>query len=298
MKPFAAKVTRYGRDRYQIELPEMGIGESVDFLVRSDVHWDNPHCDRRLEKRHLDQAVERGALILDFGDLFCAMQGKGDPRGSKSDIRPEHNTGQYLDSLISTATDYYEPYAEHFVLICQGNHESGVLKHRETDLTDRLAERLTERTGHRVHAGGYVNWIRILGRRSGGSRVPGFTIYATHGYGGGGPVTMDTIQTARQSDYLDGVDVVFSGHTHHAWHVERSKVSMSTRGEIYQREMDFVKLPTYKQEYLGTDGRGFHHEKGRGPKPLGAWWMRLTMRRDQQDGRDVTWIERTFTRAK
>jgi hypothetical protein len=40
------------------------------FLLRSDSHHDNALCDHALEKRHLDMAVERGAGIFDFGDLF------------------------------------------------------------------------------------------------------------------------------------------------------------------------------------------------------------------------------------
>lgn len=58
-------------------------------MLSSDRHHDNIHCDRRLERRHLEQAAARSALIVDAGDLFCAMQGKYDPRSSMDDIRPE-----------------------------------------------------------------------------------------------------------------------------------------------------------------------------------------------------------------
>jgi len=43
-------------------------------LVTSDRHWDSVHSDRTMQKRHLDEAVERNALIIDLGDLFDAMQ--------------------------------------------------------------------------------------------------------------------------------------------------------------------------------------------------------------------------------
>ncbi|NBW21525.1 MAG: hypothetical protein EBR82_77560 [Caulobacteraceae bacterium] len=61
------------------------------FFLLSDLHWDNPHCDRELLKKHLDAAVKRDAGVFIFGDLFCAMQGKYDPRGNKEGIRPEHS---------------------------------------------------------------------------------------------------------------------------------------------------------------------------------------------------------------
>ena len=46
-------------------------------LLRSDVHHDNPKCKQDMERRHLDEAIEYDAPIIDNGDLFCAMHGSG-----------------------------------------------------------------------------------------------------------------------------------------------------------------------------------------------------------------------------
>lgn len=93
------------------------------FLLTSDHHWDNPKCDRQLLKKHHDEAVDREAGILSVGDLYCAMQGKYDKRSNKSAVRPEHNVGNYLDALVSTAADWYGPYAHNYIVMSQGNHE-------------------------------------------------------------------------------------------------------------------------------------------------------------------------------
>ena len=63
-----------------------------------------------MEERHLEQAIKRNAIILDNGDLFCAMEGKGDRRGAKN-LRPENVAGNYLDTLVSDAANRYEKYA-------------------------------------------------------------------------------------------------------------------------------------------------------------------------------------------
>lgn len=42
------------------------------YLLTSDWHWDNPKCNRELLRKHINQAKERNAKILVFGDLFCA----------------------------------------------------------------------------------------------------------------------------------------------------------------------------------------------------------------------------------
>ena len=74
-------------------------GSDVRIAMLSDLHWDNPHCDRDLLKRHLDYCLEEDIPVMINGDMFCLMQGRGDNRRNKSDIRPEHNNAMYLDSL-------------------------------------------------------------------------------------------------------------------------------------------------------------------------------------------------------
>ena len=41
-----------------------GSGDEQWFLLQSDVHWDNPKCDRKKLKRHLDEAVKRYEKIV------------------------------------------------------------------------------------------------------------------------------------------------------------------------------------------------------------------------------------------
>jgi hypothetical protein len=261
------------------------------FLLRSDAHQDNPHSRTDLEMKHLKEAEERNAIVLDFGDLFCAMEGKGDRRGAKN-LKPEHTKGCYLDALVNTAADKYEPYAHIWALMGQGNHEYSILQHQETDLLERLTAMLQDRTGHKVQAGGFANWVQIrMGRRV------TYKIYAHHGYGGGGPVTQDTIQGQRMAAYVEGADCTVSGHVHSAWAMEKQKVMLSpTSKKQMTKELLQLKIPTYKDEFM-TEGRGFHHMKGREPKPLGAWWLKLKVARNaRENGSDM--IVAIYERAK
>ena len=107
-------------------------------LLISDVHWDNPKCDRDMLKRHLDQAKELEADILLNGDTFCLMQGAYDPRKSKNDIRPEHNKANYLDAVVNDAIEWFSPYANLIKVVGYGNHETNILKRQETDVIDRF----------------------------------------------------------------------------------------------------------------------------------------------------------------
>ena len=245
---------------------EIGEGWEQWFLLQSDEHWDNPHCDRALHRRHHEQAQRRGAGILKFGDFFCAMQGKYDPRSSKDSIRPEHQTVNYLDALVDTAADYLAPYAANIALLCPGNHETAILKRLETNLTQRLANKVG------VQAGGYSGFIRFLFSRGDGGRSS-HSLFWHHGYGGGGPVTKGTIQTNRRGVWLPDPTFLVTGHIHEEWLLTQPRLRLGQTGKTYQDEQIHVQLPTYKDEF--TLSGGYHVENGRPPKPLGGAWLRF-----------------------
>ena len=248
-------------------------------LLRSDVHHDNPHSQRALEKRHLDEARERGAAIIDAGDLFCAMQGKYDKRSDKSCVRPEHQRGDYLDALIRTAADFYEPYAHNFVVIGDGNHETSIRDRHETDLNERLCQILRDRTGAKVQHSGYSGWVRFLFDQA-GTTSDSVTLHYIHGYGGGGPVTLDMIQAQRRRAYIEGADVLYSGHTHDEWVAPTQKFGLSMRHTPYQKRVWSIKTTTYKDEF-GDGMGGFHVQTGKPPKPVGAVWLEFKVRNNQ-----------------
>jgi hypothetical protein len=219
-----------------------------------------------MHKRHLDQAVERGAGILRFGDFFCAMQGKYDPRADKSSLRPEHQVTNYLDALVDTATEYLKPYAEHIIMVGRGNHEESIKRRQETDLIARLCK------GLGVNAGGYSGFVRFMFSRA-GSGYSNFPLYYHHGHGGGGPVTKGTIQTNRRAVYLPDAKFVVGGHIHEEWMLTIPRVRLSEAGKVYLDEQIHIQLPTYKQEF--DLAGGYHVENGRPPKPLGGVWLRF-----------------------
>lgn len=251
-------------------------------LATFDRHWDNPHSDQSLQKQHLEEVVERKGCWIDGGDLFCAMQGKYDKRASKECVRPEHQSGSYLDTLVNTAGKFFKPYASRCVYLQHGNHEASIHKRHETDLTERLIA-LMNTDGANVLRANFMNVTLFrfhygpLG--SNGSRS--VTLGSDHGWGGGGPVTQDVIQHQRRSAFMD-TDIVMSGHTHDSWLMERMKLRIDETGHIKKRTQLHLKVPTYKDDY-GIGKGGWHVETGKPPKPTGAWWLRFRYERKIDD---------------
>jgi len=258
---------------HQIRFTDVRAGWEQWVLLSSDRHHDNQHCDQELEKRHLDMAVEREALVIDAGDIFDVMQGKDDRRASKDDLRVENKRTAYLDSVLKSAADFYGPYAPHLGVMGRGNHEAAIIDKHGVDLISNLVSRLNIDHNGTVFAGGYGGWV-----------VFRFEIHKTvitsrllkyfHGSGGGGPVTRGVIQTNRMAVMYPDADIVFSGHTHDSWIVPIARERITMAGTQYQDVAYHVRTPTYKDEYRSGEG-GWHVERGGPPKPIGAVWLRF-----------------------
>jgi hypothetical protein len=269
-----------------------------EFLLISDLHWDNPHCDRGLLKNHLDEAVKRNAAIILNGDTYCCMGGKYDRRADKSLIRPEHNTDRYFDAIVDTSVEWFAPYAKNILLIGYGNHETAIIKHGETDLLQRFASTLNYATGSAVQVGGYGGTIdiRVLHDTI---RGVNFVVHYFHGHSGGGVVSRGVIHDQRLLAGTEGYDLTWMGHVHELYYHQNMihRYDRSTK-TLIQKPIHQLRTATYKEEWDGGY-MGFHTERGRGPKPLGGYWLKLeTSRNTSKDNKGPELqVHATFTPA-
>lgn len=246
-------------------------------LVTGDRHWDNPDSNHKLQQEHLEEAKAIGAPVIDIGDFLCLMQGKYDPRSSKSKVRPEHNTDNHLGDVVSSAVDFFSDYKDELVVIGVGNHEASVSKRIELSITDLLVDGLRA-NGSNVYNGQFSGFV--LFRFQDGKSVRQVTMHYDHGYGGGSPVTADMPSHARRQAFLPDADIIVSGHTHDAWARKIARKRVNGAGKVYLDEQLHIKVPTYKDEYKDGSG-GWHVETGKPPKPVGAYWVEFVCRENR-----------------
>jgi hypothetical protein len=254
-----------------------------DALLISDLHWDNPHCKRELLKKHLTLAKERNAPVIVVGDFFCLMEGKGDLRSSKN-IRPEHNNENYLDSVVNTAADWFEPYKDQLAVVGMGNHETSVVKRHETCMISRFCQLMRTRGGI-AQESGYGGWVRFVSNYYG--RKHASDMYFHHGFGGGSAATRGTGQFS--SHYLNQVhaDIVVAGHVHWKESFQRRVAFIDKNAEVQTKLVHCMRLGTYKDEY--EDGAvGYHNEGARGARPLGGYWLSFQLDAGRRYYRYVT----------
>lgn len=275
------KIQRQSRNIIVIDAIAKRQSEVAEFLLISDLHLDNPHCRRDLLLRDLEEAKRRNAMILINGDLMCLMQGKADPRHSKGDILPQHMGPNYFDKVIQETVEFLEPYAHHIAFIGYGNHETSVIKRQEFDPLQNVVTLLNYKTKANIALGGYGGWL-ILRHCYTNQQFP-FKMKYIHGYGGGGVVTKGVIQNQREIAGVHGCDAIWMGHVHELYHHVDMVESITTVNsyKVTHRPVHQIRTSTYKDEFADGNG-GFHVEKGRKVKPLGGYWLKLSVHRESK----------------
>lgn len=268
-------ITKLSRNVHQITFK----GKKGEVAILSDIHWDNPHCDRILLKKHLEYCLEKEIPVIVTGDFFCLMQGRGDNRRNKSDIRPEHNNARYLDSIVETAVEWWSPYVSILKLVTYGNHETGVIKYQETDVLQRFVDLLNYKNKSNVQIGGYGGWIVYVFKLTNTSSIH-FKHKYFHGSGGGGIVTKGAINLTRALEMYEGFDIFSMGHIHENMSRNDVREYLETNkgvNKVIKKTIHHCITGTYKEEY--EDGyMGWHVERGAPAKPLGGRILMLEVR--------------------
>ena len=269
-------------------------GTRAKIAMLSDIHWDNPKCNWDLLKNDLNYCLKESIPIHINGDMFCLMQGQGDRRKNKSDIRPEHNNSKYLDSIVDTAVEWWSPYAHLLTVIGYGNHETSIIKWQETDILARFVKLLNIKNHTNVQTGGYGGWFIVnqaVRQKPEGQRdsTRAIKIKYFHGSGGGGVVTKGALNLTRALEMYEDFDVFTMGHIHEnaARNDARNVCTMGSSAYRHvQKQLHMMLTGTYKEEY-GTGGKGWHVERGAPIKPVGGRILTIDYKRVRSNNTDT-----------
>tara|TARA_R110000772_G_scaffold63416_1_gene142015 strand:+ start:862 stop:1716 length:855 start_codon:yes stop_codon:yes gene_type:complete len=263
-------------DAFKVFLDLKSIKEKREFLLISDIHFDSKKCNRKALKSMLDEAAERGASVMIFGDLLDIMGAKYDPRSGKSDIRPEYNTDNYFLAVVDDLCKFLGPYAKNILFISKGNHEGSVKRRHEFDLLQIMAYKLKMEYKWSGLLGPYEGWVMFDAQikreektlRSYGSA----TAYYTHGAGGNAPVSRGVIQTNRRQVQINA-DIFISGHIHTQWAVPIPQRSINTSGIEEVKDVLHLQLGCFKEAHRGE----WEAQKGFGPANIGGYWLKFAI---------------------
>jgi Icc-related predicted phosphoesterase len=281
------KLIKHANNIHELKLE----GTHTKIAMLSDLHWDNPKCDWKLLKKDLNYCVKESIPIMINGDMFCLMQGQGDKRKNKSDIRPEHNNAKYLDSIVETAVEWWSPYSHLLTVIGYGNHETAIIKWQETDILARFVKLLNLKNHSNVQVGGYGGWF-IVNQNLRSSKIKNCSraikIRYFHGSGGGGVVTKGALNLTRALEMYEDFDVFAMGHIHENAARNDVRDTIIQGSNVYrqlQKQIHMTITGTYKEEY-GDGSKGWHVERGAPVKPVGGRILTIDYKRIRTEGTD------------
>jgi len=269
-----AKVTfthlNRGVTEVRVELQDMS--DSAKFMLTSDEHLDNKHCQRDLFRKHLERAVTETQGIIQNGDLMCLMQGKYDRRSDRSQLMSEFQGNNYLDSVADYTIGFLEPYAHKFILIGRGNHETSILKHHETDMTDRVVGALNHSGEHKILSGGYGGWV--LFRMRCGKHQKTIRLLRHHGWGGAARMSKGVLDSSRMAAEFPDAHIVMLGHKHTEYIMPVPRNRITDMGKHSCDEQLHLRIPGYK---AGANDlyEGWEVEKGFPPTTIGCMALEL-----------------------
>ena len=178
--------------------------KEIELLVLADYHYADPHSDHDAIRKDIDYVNSHdNAYCVLAGDLLdCALRSTlGDVYSNLSPM-----------AELAAMTELLEPIAHKIIAIVPGNHESRHYRTNGVDLTRLLAKQLGI-------DGKYADDAAVIFLRFGQdgkrnhSRPICYTIYLTHGFGGG---RKEGGKIQRLSDCADIIDCdcYIVGHTH------------------------------------------------------------------------------------
>lgn len=284
------KAERISKTVHKLTTPK-----SLFTLQCSDIHYDSPYCDRTSLKKHFDEVKDRGGQICIYGDLFDVMGCYKDPRTKAADIRSEYiqKGRSYLDLVVDDVYEFLKPYKQNIAIISYGNHETAILKHRDTDPLDRLIFRLNQLDGKDVMKGAYAGWLVLAMKRS--KAKCSFRIAYHHGKGGNAKRSKGVLYSQIDAFQFPDANLIVSGHDHNKiWDPSNVRNRLSAYDNTYNDTVHWLKSGSYA---LSPEGFGYVVERGFLPKRMGGWFVDFDIIRDFKGGGEKTYVEASIREA-
>jgi hypothetical protein len=276
------QVVRVGPALLDVRIPYSSKSEGFHCLLASDIHLDNPKCNRTLLARHLNECRDRKGAAFMFGDVLCLMQGKTDRRGSKGSIRPEHLGSNYFDLVFGEAADFLRPWVGTLAMISDGNHETAVAGRNEVNPLDNVIRRMGPGAPHHMPYQGFVRFSFYQGMVDRPGKTRSVLLFFHHG-AWGGVVTKGVMGGGRYAILAPQASIWVNGHNHERTIAAHPCYRVTTSGQQQIETRWHLQTGTYKEEF--ASGGGWAVEKIVLPKSLGGIW--LTLRPRHSSGVDI-----------
>lgn len=186
--------------------------KNLEIITFADLHLGDVHCDVDLIRKDIE-------YVKDNRNVYCILNGdilNNSTKNSVGDVYSETLTP--MDQL-QRAVALFEPIKNKILAVTTGNHEARTWRNDGIDLMSLMctqlgiSERYANESGLIFLRFGAVTNGHKETNGSGKSRMVSYTIFVTHGSGGGRKEGAKAIRLADMSSIVDA-DIYIHSHTH------------------------------------------------------------------------------------
>lgn len=186
--------------------------KTLEIHTFADLHLGDRHTDYDLIKTRIKEVEEKE-------NAYCVLNGDILNNATKTSASDSYAEDVPPMEQIQKAIDLFGPIQEKILAITTGNHESRTYQKEGIDLTEVMARQM--RLYDKFSKTGALIFVRFGEQSSGKKETSGtgkvrkmcYTIYATHGRGGGRKEGAKAIRLADMASIVDA-DIYIHSHTH------------------------------------------------------------------------------------
>lgn len=176
--------------------------ENLDICIFSDEHIGDP-------RSNINYLKERIEYVKNNDNVYCVLGGDLIDNATKTSISDTYSQNFNPQESMDYLVELFKPIKNKILAIVSGNHEARTYKKEGIDIMKNVAERLG--LGNRYDFTSIYLFLRFGNCNK--NRRQRYTIYLTHGSGGGRKEGAKAIRLADLACICDA-DVYIHNHTH------------------------------------------------------------------------------------
>ena len=181
--------------------------KSIEILPVADYHWADPHSDH-------DKIMQDIAYIRDTENAYCILNGDLMDCAIASSVGDTYGATASPMEELRACVELFQPIADKILCVVPGNHEARHYKTNGVDLTELMCTQLGIAERYSPTAALlFIRFGMLDGKANSHRRKVAYTMYVSHGNGGGRKEGGKIQRLVDLSTIVDA-DIYVCGHTH------------------------------------------------------------------------------------
>ncbi len=258
--------------RYLARTLPVNSDSPLRLALFSDTHVGSRYFAKPQFTKFLAESMEHpNAYLMGIGDQIEAIL-QTDKRFAISGIDSKYLASETPDELLDMQSQDFvnllKPYQDRLLGLLEGNHE-GVMRLKGFGIHRQICTALNcENLGR--------SCLFLLKLVNGTGRVRSLTIFAHHGFGGGGRTEGGSITKYSRFIHYYDADIYISAHDHDHWTKKVARIGITNTGKMVAKDMILCNTGAFMKTLSDTDTPSWAETRGFPPRSLGGIVLDVT----------------------